>query len=327
MNKINISKIISAYPIGTQVYSPAYGYCVFKGLAENGLVNLKAILSGEEITLTEDDIIAEGGELMVYPSREMRDWEKFAWKKGDVLTDNISTICMFEGWANEQYTEFYGRYLRYFTDNGNKDKRKMPTSMWSKICTKKQELEYLAEIERQYGGKLNRETLEFEKETPKYKSGDVVVVDYCEGATFICICDKVKNDFLYCFARVNSHNGELYLKKAFLKVSLENRNIRPATDSEKQQLFDALAKKNKAWDAEKKQIVGLPKKCELKPFDKVLVRDRDDERWEIEFFGYYDEDEQNYVVLAGIRWNYCIPYNDSTKHLLGTTEEWKGGEN
>lgn len=326
MNEINVSKIIGAFPIGTQVYSPAYGGCVFKGLEENGLVNLKAILSGVDITLSEDDIHAEGGELMVYPSREMRDWDKLDWKKGDVLRYAYIGNCVFEGWANEQYTEFYGRYLRYFTDNGNKDKRKMPTSMWSKICTKKQELEYLAEIERQYGGKLNRSTLKIEKETPKYKSGDVVVVDYCEGATFICIYDKVKNDFLYCFARVNSHNGKLYLKKAFLKVSLEYRNIRPATDSEKQQLFDALAKKNKAWDAEKKQIVVLPKKCELKPFDKVLVRDRDDERWKIEFFGYYDEDEQNYAVSAGIRWNFCIPYNDSTKHLLGTTDEWKGGE-
>lgn len=169
--ELNVSNIIGAYPIGTPVYSPAYGDCSFKGLEENGLINLKAILSGEDITLSEDGILAEGGELMVYPSREMRSWEKFAFKKGDILWYAYIGNCVFESWANDQYTEFYGRYLRYFTDNGNKDRRKMPTSMWSKICTKKQELEYLAEIERRYGGKLNRDTLEFEKQN-KQKAGN-----------------------------------------------------------------------------------------------------------------------------------------------------------
>ena len=170
MNEINVSKIIGAYPIGTPVYSPAYGDCSFKGLEENGLINLKAILSGEDITLSEDGILAEGGELMLYPSRDMRDWNKFAWKKGDVLWYAYIGFCVFECWANGKYTEFYGRYLKV-ADNGNKNKRKVPTSMWSKICTKKQELEYLAEIEMQYGGKLNRDTLEFEKPN-KQKGGN-----------------------------------------------------------------------------------------------------------------------------------------------------------
>lgn len=31
-------------------------------------------------------------------------------------------------------------------------------------------------------------------------------------------------------------------------------------------------------------------------------------------------------LCVGDLWMYCIPYNDSTKHLLGTTDEWKGGE-
>lgn len=323
MNEINVSKIIGAFPIGTQVYSPAYGGCVFKGLEENGLVNLKAILSGVDITLSEDDILAEGGELMVYPSRYMRDWSKLSWNKGDVMRNSKNgELCIFAKFASKNYDTFDG----FYCNRSNYSCRENVTETWDKVTSEQLIKSFINTIENELGGKLNRSTLKIEKETPKYKSGDVVVVDYCEGATFICIYDKVKNDFLYCFARVNSHNGKLYLKKAFLKESLENRNIRPATDSEKQQLFDALAKKNKAWDAEKKQIVVLPKKCELKPFDKVLVRDRDDERWEIDFFGYYDEDEQNYAVSAGIRWNFCIPYNDSTKHLLGTTDEWKGGE-
>ena len=38
-----------------------------------------------------------------------------------------------------------------------------------------------------------------------------------------------------------------------------NANIRPATDAEKQRLFDALAKKGKRWNAETKQIEDLPR--------------------------------------------------------------------
>lgn len=51
-----------------------------------------------------------------------------------------------------------------------------------------------------------------------------------------------------------------------------SEEYRFATEEEKQQLFDALEKEGKAWDAEKKQIVDLKPKVELKPFDNVLVR-------------------------------------------------------
>lgn len=53
---------------------------------------------------------------------------------------------------------------------------------------------------------------------------------------------------------------------------------------QKQQLFEALAKEGKVWDANKKQIVDLKPKIELKPFDKVLVRDGNDEICELSSF-------------------------------------------
>ena len=58
----------------------------------------------------------------------------------------------------------------------------------------------------------------------------------------------------------------------------------------------------------------------FKPFDKVLVRDRNNEPWRIAFYGYYNE-EANYSHFVGTCWSkQCIPYNDDTKHLLGTTD-------
>ena len=58
----------------------------------------------------------------------------------------------------------------------------------------------------------------------------------------------------------------------------------------------------------------------LKPFDKVLVRDTISEYWECEFFSRQMDDTYPYVGIAH-SYKFCIPYNDDTKHLLGTTDE------
>jgi hypothetical protein len=60
----------------------------------------------------------------------------------------------------------------------------------------------------------------------------------------------------------------------------------------------------------------------LQPFDKVLVRDYKDEVWRPSFYGRkYDNRSFSYVTALGI-FKYCIPYNEKTKHLLGTTEPY-----
>lgn len=59
----------------------------------------------------------------------------------------------------------------------------------------------------------------------------------------------------------------------------------------------------------------------LKPFDKVLVRD-EGEYWDCDFFSYISNRKihQPYVTIASC-YDFCIPYNDDTKHLVGTTDE------
>lgn len=59
----------------------------------------------------------------------------------------------------------------------------------------------------------------------------------------------------------------------------------------------------------------------LKPFDKVLVSDEHHTRWRCSFFSHIaDQLHYKYFTIDSC-YKLCIPYNDDTKHLVGTTEE------
>ena len=69
----------------------------------------------------------------------------------------------------------------------------------------------------------------------------------------------------------------------------------------------------------------LPKKDKfnpktLKPFDKVLCKNGFD-MWCCDLFSSYVETYACLNVCISGSYIYCIPYNDDTKHLVGTTDE------
>ena len=59
----------------------------------------------------------------------------------------------------------------------------------------------------------------------------------------------------------------------------------------------------------------------LKPFDRVLARDESDAEWFAALFSHIGDDSDYNYVASAIHFRYCIPYNEDTKHLVGTTEE------
>ena len=79
--------------------------------------------------------------------------------------------------------------------------------------------------------------------------------DYAE---YIFIAKKILSDHIATDIILRDKE---YLSVGFdFDVFKEKTNLfRPATDSEKQLLFDALAKEGKMWDAERKQVVDLPR--------------------------------------------------------------------
>ena len=59
----------------------------------------------------------------------------------------------------------------------------------------------------------------------------------------------------------------------------------------------------------------------LKPFDRVLGRDCDNRIWKCNLFSHITEQDSFLYKCVGNAYIYCIPYNEETKHLVGTNNE------
>lgn len=231
-NKINIAEILCDMPKGTKLYSPLFGKCecikvvygkypiVIKAQSVNG--------AGVE-DFTENGRFIDGFEgatCLLFPSAKMRNWSKF-FKRGDVVYNpNSGMLAIFEGWVNNDYTEF-NTTLNYYNDHTFGEEEVCATDCFVK-ATDKQRVVFIEAAEKHYGGKYNPETLQVEP----------------------------------------------------VKV------VEP--------------------------------KCSFKPFDKVLVRDDEEDVWKAGYFSHYEEDDKIFpYVSVGGYYKLCIPY-EGNQHLLGT---------
>lgn len=318
---VNIVEILKNKSNGTKLYSPLFGDVYF------------SFIDGEFITVKHHEKIAnfyrngrfydyEGAESLLFPSKEMRDWSKLAWNTGDILVNKDGNAhVIFEGFDDDTYETFNGNNYLWKNEGitmcFGEYEDELPTSDFSK-ANKEDAQKYIHQIEKRLGYKLNFETLKIEKH-PEFKDGDIVVYK-CEiydvpSTIFIFRGISQRTPYYSYYASLDS-DGFLSCKLG--GFGIYKRELRLATEEEKEQLFSALKKKGKAWDGGKKAIVDLKPKIELKPFDKVLVRDSESDKWRANLFGYIDKDEYYHCVYAN--WAYCIPYigNES---LLGTTKD------
>lgn len=98
------------------------------------------------------------------------------------------------------------------------------------------------------------------------------------------------------FHAVFCNNEQLLLGEPFREDD-GDIELRLATDSEKQQLFDALAKKGKRWNSEKKQIVDLKPAFEI---GKLYVFREEDEDGELTIIGeLIDKNESEDTLTFG----------------------------
>lgn len=323
---INLAKILNGKPVNTKLWSPLFGDVYTSSIcSEDTIIVVNHHAESSSFYNNGKYFNHAEAELLLFPSKEIRDWSKFAWKKGDVLVSEDNVHIIFEKFENDAYTKFRGKYYLY-EECYNEEVFQMETSVFEK-ATDDDAQTYIKTIEERLGGKLNRETLEIEKQL-EFKDGDIVFMKGIKGVYFAnCIFilrseykDGDERAFYYAF--YNADDKFTIAEYGYTRV---HYSLRPATDSEKQQLFDALAKKNKRWYSEKKQIVDLkPKFDELKPFDNVLVRHQKTEEWRANIFSHTDKTDEylDYVCVNG-RWEFCIPY-EGNESLLGTTKDVEG---
>lgn len=298
---INIYEILKGVEYGTELYTPMCGNVVFTCLPSNN----ETIRTEKDLGIYRFDKNGrwmEGGEVMLFPSNEMRDWSKF-FKKGDVLIcyeGKKPYYTIFDGFESNTYRAFKGKFAydccedKWYQNEGN-----LSTNTFHKLNREDSEI-YVTKIEERFGGKLNRETLEIEKPQPEFKDGDIVVAEGENKGKKIFIFrykirDSNTDEHGYkSYINVNSdgslfNNMTFYLRKDFV--------YRPATDSEKQQLFDALAKKGKRWNSEKKQIVDLKPAFEI---GKLYVFREEDEDGELTIIGeLIDKNESEDTLTFG----------------------------
>ena len=246
---------------------------------------------------------------ILFPSKSMRDWRKFAWKKGDLLINSCGFQCIFKEWVSDDYTKFNGCYSN--SRDGYEDVSNAETANFVKLDNNTT-YEYIKEIERKLGGKLNLKTLEIKKQS-EFKDGNIVCISgmgYLAYGIVISIDNLSKKLEYYVLNDMSTLKFEDWL-------SFEDKQIQPITETQQIILFDALARENKAWDAEKIQIVDLKPKVKLKPFDKVIVRCSKADKWSIDFFSY--KVSNGYICTGDAWFGYCLPYNEETAKLIGTT--------
>lgn len=331
--KINIAEILKDKPKGTKLYADAFGELSFDGVGSN---KDEIIFTKTEVNTSwcfyNDGKFSKFGNPILVPSKEMRNWSKFAWKKGDVLV-GVGQRIIFEKFIDENYTKFQGKYsLSTYEDRTFVADKRCYTSDFRKLDDNVNVKNYFKEIEEKLGGKLNRETLEVEKAQTEFKDGDILcIIDRIKSCKYLLIYKNQEGYCIYCYATMLEGDLVIMTKGGFL---FDNGYLskRYATEEEKQQLFEALAKKNKAWDAEKKAIVDLKPKCEFKPFDRCIwkIRNCEGSIWQASFVSYVDEygaipmgasKDEDLVNLI------ILPYNKETAKLIGTTDNWEGNNN
>lgn len=160
-----------------------------------------------------------------------------------------------------------------------------------------------------------------------FKDGDVIYAESIFGSDFIFV---KKEDSHKTSKHVSLMNRiDLSFENCHCCEDDNIKILRKATNEETQTMINALrVSKHECAKEYLKRFFNIEVKpeCEFKPFDKVLVRDSKSNEWKIDIFREFTEDGDKCGYKYNCfydNWNFCIPYNEKTAHLLGTTDNWE----
>lgn len=278
---IDIYEILKGMPDGTPLYTPMCGNVEFACLASNKEAG-EAIWTenkngGCSFNKNGRWMGMEGGEVMLFPSKEMRDWSKF-FKKGDVLEfvgdEKLQGTCTFEKYEDETKTRFIGRFVKEKEALCSKRASIYRTADWVKSADP---AGYIRFVEERLCGKLNLETLEIEKpEKLTFEIGKLYVFDEEDEDGKVTVIGKLigkEEGELTIGNQYEIENEKFVTDEAFfLNISL-HKELREATEGETVKFEEACTLLEKSKE-----------QPDFKPFDKVLVRNGERSKWQPAFF-------------------------------------------
>lgn len=310
---IDIYEILKDIPGGTPFYTSICGNVEFTSVAAD---KEKADViwtenKNEAYSFNKNGKWMEGGEVLFFPSKEMRDWSKF-FKKGDVLEyagKDTQGTCIFVKYEDDTKMKFVGVYLKekecIYTSHG--------TFRTVDFVKSDDPAGYIRFVEERLGGKLNRETLEIEKPAKlTFEVGKLYVFNEQDEDGELAIIGKliVKNerrDTLTFGDQYEIETEKFVTGQAFdLRISLHDE-LREATENE----VELFNKHYAIWKKEKE----AKEQPAFKPFDKVLVRCGKGFNWLPAFFtrDRGEDFASRYNVLPlhsgkAADFTQCIPY-------------------
>ena len=324
---IDIYEILKGMPDGTTLYTPMCGNVEFTSVAadkeKSGAIWTED--KNGEYPFDKHGKLMKGGEVMLFPSKEMRDWSKF-FKKGDVLEhvgdEKVQGTCTFEKYEDETKTRFLGRFVKEKEALYYKRPSILRTADWVKSDDP---AGYIRFVEERLGGKLNRETLEIEKpKKPAFEIGKLYVFDEEDEDGNVTVIGELigknESDGTLTFGnQYEIENEKFVTDQAFdLRISVHDE-LREATENEAE-LFN---KHYSICEKKEKEAMAMP---DFKPFDKVLVRTGNKCSWLPAFF-VRDRGEDfawrfNVLLIhSGHAGDFasCIPF-EGNEHLAFTSD-------
>lgn len=273
---IDIYEILKGEEYGTELYTPKCGRVWHSGMA-NDKDSAKAIWTedeaGREHFFDKNGKIYKEGEVLLFPSKEMRDWSKF-FKKGDVLVSKDREVhIIFEKFEDDAFTKFRGKHYLW-KECYNEEVFQMETSVFEKASDDDAQT-YINNINKCFGGKLNRETLEIEKPAKlTFEVGKLYVFneeDEDGELTIIgeLIAKNESEDTLTFCNQYEIENEKFVTDQTFDLRICVNKELREATENE----VELFNKHYAIWEKKEKEAMEQP---DFKPFDKVLVRDEEE---------------------------------------------------
>ena len=313
-DNIDLTKILKDCPNGWKLYSTIYGDVEFIEVLgdppilwherddewcyeqiKNHRYPIKLMsCSGEYFVSREGKYEYNVGECTLFPSKDQRDWNKFSapWYKnskfndGDIVAvkgDSILQVFILQIAKSDKKGYCYIGYDFKLNKIFHAGRYE-----FDRFATE-EEKQKLFDAIKENGYKWDAKTKTLYKVEPKFKVGDKIVnvpMKSMGGPGTQATISEITDD-KYIFTDgsythiINQDNWELVI--------------------DKKAKFD-------------------PKT--LQPFDRVLVRDYNDDKWVCSIFSHIEpEDSFHYECILELTCRYCIPYNDDTKHLVGTTKE------